>query len=161
MKQMKPPTDAEDMIEYLLARLEVSEAAIIEAENCISNERAKRIQLKEELQEKNDELRKIVEGEKKTLQDKVHIELEKTLNTAVKAKIKAEKELVEKTKESNERDSMCQELDRQVALLRKETVKMKEMEGEAKEMNSELNDLRKETKNLKEENQKLTEDIEE
>lgn len=161
MKEMKPPTDKDGMIEYLVQRLELSESAIFEAEDCISNEKAKRIQLKEELQQKNDALRKIVEGEKKTLQDKVHIELERTLNAAIQAKNKAEEKLKAKEKECNERDRMCEELDLQVALLRHETVKMKEMEGEATEMKTELNQLRNETKNLKEENQKLDADIEE
>lgn len=118
-----------------------------------------------DLQEKNDELRKIVGGEKKTLQDKVHLELEKTLNAAIQAKIKAEDELKAKINECTERDMMCQELDFQALKLRSETreirVKDEKMEGEAKEMKTELEQLREETKNLKEENHKLTDDIEE
>ena len=117
------------------------------------------------MQQKNDELRKIVEGEKKTLQDKVHIELEKTLNAAIKAKVKAETELKAKTNECRERDMMCQELDLQSLLMRKEVrstrTKDQKMESEAKEMKTELDQLRKETKNLKEENKKLNDDIEE
>ena len=161
LKDMKPPSDQEEMIEYLMQRLEVSEAAIIEAENCITNEKAKRIQLKEELQQKNDDLRKIVEGEKKTLQDKVHEELEKTLNAAIQAKVKAEDELKHKTNECKERDAMCEELDYQFAFMRNQTIKMKDMEQDAKNMNTELDQLRNESKTLKEENQKLNEDIEE
>lgn len=99
MKEMKPPQDKEKMIEYLLERLDLAEQAITETEDCITNERAKQLQLKQELQQKNDDLRKIVEGEKKTLQDKVHIELEQTLNAAIKAKIKAETELKAKQRE--------------------------------------------------------------
>jgi chromosome segregation ATPase len=161
MKKMKPPTDTEEMIEYLMQRLEVSEEAIVEAENCISNERAKRIQLKNELQEKNDDLRKIVEGEKKTLQDKVHAELEKTLNAAIQAKVKAEEELKHKTNECKERDMMCEELDHQVAMMRAQTVRMKEMEQEASDMTSEIEQLRNENKSYKEDNSKLNEEIEE
>eukprot|EP00345_Euplotes_harpa_P005117 CAMPEP_0168328168 /NCGR_PEP_ID=MMETSP0213-20121227/6328_1 /TAXON_ID=151035 /ORGANISM="Euplotes harpa, Strain FSP1.4" /LENGTH=365 /DNA_ID=CAMNT_0008331203 /DNA_START=1 /DNA_END=1098 /DNA_ORIENTATION=+ len=165
IKSIKPPTDKEAMIEYLMERLDYSEQAIVEAENCITNERAKRLQLKEELQQKNDDLRKIVEGEKKTLQDKVHIELEKTLNAAIKAKNKAEAELKHKERECMERDMMCQELDLQTMLMRKEVKSTRDkdskMEAEAKEMNSELDFLRKETKELKEENHKLNADIEE
>lgn len=165
MKGMKVPTNKDDLIKYLMDRLDLSEQAIQEAESCITNERAKRIQLKDELQEKNSALRKLVEGEKKTLKDKVHIELEKTLNAAVQAKAKAEKQLKDKIKECSERDMMCQELDLQAMLMRKDVRSTKEkdirLESEAKEMNSELKHLREETKNLKEENHKLNEDIEE
>lgn len=165
MKEMKPPTDKNDLIKYLMDRLDVSEQAIVEAENCITNERAKRLQLKEELQQKNNDLRLIVEGEKKTLQDKVHIELEKTLNAAIQAKVKAETELKNKVNECRERDMMCQELDLQAMRMRHEvrTTKQKDekLESEAKVMKTELEQLREETKNLKEENHKLNEDIEE
>jgi uncharacterized phage infection (PIP) family protein YhgE len=165
MKEMKPPTDKDDLIKYLMERLDNSEQAIKEADNCITNDRAKRIQLKEELQEKNDDLRKIVEGEKKTLQDKVHEELEKTLNAAIQAKVKAEDELKNKINECKERDMMCQELDMQAMSMRHEVrdtrAKDTKMEAEAKEMNTELEQLREETKNLKEENKKLNEGIEE
>lgn len=165
MKNIKVPTQKDDLIKYLMDRLDLSEQAINEAESCITNERAKRIQLKDELQEKNDALRKLVEGEKKTLKDKVHIELEKTLNAAVQAKAKAEKKLKDKTRECSERDMMCQELDLQALLMRKDfreiKVKDDKMESEAKEMNTELTHLRTETKELKEENHKLNEDIEE
>lgn len=162
---MKVPTDKDDLIKYLMDRLDYSEQAIVEAENCITNERAKRLQLKDELQERNDELRKIVEGEKKTLQDKVHLELEKTLNAAIQAKVKAEDELKAKTNECNERDMMCQELDLQSMRLRHETreirVKDEKLESESKEMKEELDKYKTESKTLKEENTKLNEDIEE
>lgn len=162
---MKAPTDKNDLIKYLMDRLDVSEQAIQEADNCITNERAKRIQLKEELQVKNDDLRKIVEGEKKTLQDKVHEELERTLNAAIQAKVKAEKELQSKINECKERDMMCQELDLQAMRMRHDTREIKandeKMKAEATEMKTELEQLREETKNLKEENHKLNEDIEE
>ena len=165
MKEMKVPTDKDDLIKYLMDRLDFSEQAIEEAENCITNEKAKRLQLKEELQQRNNELRDIVEGEKKTLQDKVHIELEKTLNAAIQAKIKAENELKDKINECTERDMMCQELDYQAMKMRHDTrdIKAKDikMEAEAKTMKTELEQLREETKNLKEENHKLNEDIEE
>ena len=162
---MKVPVDKDDLIKYLMDRLDYSEQAIEEAENCIKNEKAKRLQLKEELLQKNNELRDIVEGEKKTLQDKVHIELEKTLNAAIQAKVKAENELKDKINECTERDMMCQELDYQVMKMRHDTRDIikrdAEMEEEAKGMKTELEQLREETKILKEENSKLNEDIEE
>jgi len=43
---MKVPVDKDEMIKYLMDRLDFSEQAIEEAENCIKNERAKRIQFK-------------------------------------------------------------------------------------------------------------------
>jgi dsDNA-specific endonuclease/ATPase MutS2 len=142
LKEMKMPTDKDHLIKYLMDRLDCSEQAIQEAENCITNERAKRLQLKEELQQKNDDLRKIVEGEKKTLQDKVHEELEKTLNAAIQAKQKAEKELQSKINECKERDMMCVELDYQAMKMRhdvRETkVKNAQMEEEVKDMKGKL-----------------------
>lgn len=63
------------------------------------------------MREKNDILKKLVEGEKKSLQDKVHEELEKTLNAALQAKIKAEAELKVKTDLIIERDAMFEEVD--------------------------------------------------
>lgn len=63
------------------------------------------------MREKNDILKKLVEGEKKSLQDKVHDELEKTLNAALQAKIKAEAELKVKTDLIIERDAMFEEVD--------------------------------------------------
>lgn len=173
---MKVPTDKDKLIKYLMDRLDYSEQAIEEAENCITNERAKRIQLKDEMKTLNHEIGMLTfkslnltfiytEKEKITLQQKVHKELEKTLNAAIQAKVKAETELKSKVNECKERDMMCQELDLQTLLMRHKTREITEkdekLEGEALEMNTELNQLREETKNLKEENQKLNEDIEE
>jgi hypothetical protein len=56
MKDMKVPTDKDDLIKYLMDRLDYSEQAIEEAENCITNERAKRIQLKDEMKKLNEEI---------------------------------------------------------------------------------------------------------
>lgn len=53
---MKVPTDKDDLIKYLMDRLDYSEQAIEEAENCITNERAKRIQLKDEMKKLNEEI---------------------------------------------------------------------------------------------------------
>lgn len=53
---MKVPTDKDKLIKYLMDRLDYSEQAIEEAENCITNERAKRIQLKEEMKTLNHEI---------------------------------------------------------------------------------------------------------
>jgi hypothetical protein len=56
MKDMKVPTDKDDLIKYLMDRLDYSEQAIEEAENCITNERAKRIQLKDEMKKLSAEM---------------------------------------------------------------------------------------------------------
>lgn len=53
---MKVPTDKDDLIKYLMDRLDYSEQAIEEAENCITNERAKRIQLKDEMKKLSEEM---------------------------------------------------------------------------------------------------------
>lgn len=56
MKEMKAPTDKDKLIKYIMDRLDYSEQAIEEAENCITNERAKRLQLKEEMKTLNKEI---------------------------------------------------------------------------------------------------------
>jgi len=71
------------LIDYLSERLNLAEDSIKEAVDCINNERRRRIELSEELKKKTDDLRDLVEGEKKTLQDKVHTEIEKSLNQAI------------------------------------------------------------------------------
>lgn len=150
MKEMKTPTESDDLIEYLMERLEITEKAWFEMEDVITNEKAKRLQLINEWA-----------AEKKTIKERIHAELEKTLNAALQAKVKAEDELKSKVDECIERDMMCEELDHQFNQMRAKTVKMGEMEQEAKTMNDELEQLRNENKSLKEENQKCNEDVEE
>jgi hypothetical protein len=62
-----------------MERLESAEHAIVAAEEVISHERNNRKTISKELKAKNQELRVLVEKEKKQLRDKVHDELEITL----------------------------------------------------------------------------------
>lgn len=78
-----------------MERLQEAETAISACEEVISHERQNRKAISKELKARNQELRDIVNAEKKKLQDKVHEELEKTLNQALKEKLKAETKYVE------------------------------------------------------------------
>lgn len=92
LQDTPPPENTDDLIDYLSERLSIAEDAIKEAVDCVNNERTRRKKLAEELREKNEDLRTLVEAEKKTLQDKVHEEIEKSLNQAIQDKIRIEKE---------------------------------------------------------------------
>ncbi len=67
------------MIKHLMSRLQSAEEAIIAAEEVISHERANRKKLFQEIKKANQDLRVLVEQEKKTISDKVHNELDKHL----------------------------------------------------------------------------------
>ena len=76
------------------------------------------------MDEKNKDLRKLVEGEKQELntkvRDKVLEEIEKTLNQAIAAKQRAEKERDEFKNSLTERDMLFVELDYQYGIIREE-----------------------------------------
>lgn len=92
LQETTPPEDKDKLIDYLSERLSTAEDAIKESVDCINNERRRRKDVAKELNERNQELKELVEGEKRTLQDKVHTEIEKSLNQAIQAKIAIEKE---------------------------------------------------------------------
>ena len=73
-----------------------------------------------ELQEKNTELKTLVLKEKRSLKDKVHTEIEKSLGQAIKAKIIIEKERDELKRSLGERDMLFEELDYQYGMIREE-----------------------------------------
>lgn len=74
--------------------------------------------MKVELFEKNQELKDLVEGEKKSLRDKVHEEIERHLQAAIQAKLAIEK-LYDAAKMSlTERDMLFEELDHQYMVIR-------------------------------------------
>jgi chromosome segregation ATPase len=79
LSEEKPPEDKDALIQHLMERLEKAQDAITVAEEVIEHERQNRKAMSKELKQKNAELREIVEKEKKSLSDKVHEELEKTL----------------------------------------------------------------------------------
>jgi len=60
-------------------RLTQGEEAIVAAEEVISHERANRKRLFQELKKSNQDLRELVEKERKTLSDKILVELDKHL----------------------------------------------------------------------------------
>ena len=103
-----------------MERLQEAETAISACEEVISHERQNRKAISKELKARNQELRDIVNAEKKKLQDKVHEELEITLNQALKEKLKAETKYVEALRVMRERDYLVEELDNMFINLRDE-----------------------------------------
>ncbi len=95
LQERQPPGDKDELINHLMERLESAEHAIVAAEEVITHERQNRKTMSQELKQKNNELRALVEKEKKQLRDKVHDELEITLQQALKEKLAAEKALKE------------------------------------------------------------------
>ena len=80
LSDRKPPENNKDeMINHLMARLEYAEDAIVACEQVITHERLNRKTMSKELKNRNAELRELVNKEKRKLQDKVHDELEITL----------------------------------------------------------------------------------
>ena len=73
-----------------------------------------------ELKQKNEELRQLVEREKRKLQDKVHEELEKTLAQALKEKIYAEEKLRENEQLMQEHYFVFEEVDSYALSLREQ-----------------------------------------
>jgi hypothetical protein len=62
-----------------MERLEKAQDAITVAEEVIVHERENRKAMSKDLKQKNNELRELIEKEKRSLQTRVHEELEKTL----------------------------------------------------------------------------------
>ena len=73
-----------------------------------------------ELFEKNNELSQLVQAEKRTLTDKVHTEIEKSLGQAIQAKIAIEKERDMLKQSLSERDMLFMELDYMYGMIWKE-----------------------------------------
>ena len=120
LSEKKPPENKDELIEHLMDRLQHAETAISACEEVISHERQNRKQISKELKAKNQELRELVDAEKKKLRDKVHEELEKTLNQALKEKLKAETRYKDAQVIMGERNSLVEELDGMFISLRDE-----------------------------------------
>lgn len=98
---MKPPSKQDDLVEYLLRRLEASENSIKTCEDVISNERDLRKESSKQMKSEIKELNSIVELEKRSLSDKVSAELDSTLKQAVKSKVTIKKDLDKVVKTKN------------------------------------------------------------
>ena len=117
LQDTKPPEDKDELIKYLVERLSQAEQAIVAAEQCIEGERSNRKKVSKDIKAKNFELREIVNKEKKTLQDKVHQELEETLSAALQGKIEAENKLKEATDKIEEHTRLFEEMDAEIRRL--------------------------------------------
>lgn len=93
LQRQKPPTKQDDLVQYLLKRLEAAESSIKAAEEVITNERTLRHSTSKQMKSEIASLNHLVEVEKTNLSQKVSAELDNTLKKAVRDKIQMKKEL--------------------------------------------------------------------
>ena len=140
LQKQKPPTDPQELVQYLMKRLDAAEQSIKVQEGVIMSERELRKMSSKYMKAQNKKLMDFVEQEKKNLSDKVSAELDATLKQAVREKveIKIQLESVEKEK----------------AKIMKDYVELQDMYNKIKQtqqMNEKLND----------ESQKMIDELEE
>jgi len=91
LQDTQPSSDKkDDLIKNLTLRLQQGEQAIVAAEQVISHERANRKILFQNLKKSNQELRDLVEKEKRALSEKVQDELDKHLKQAIHEKMSSD-----------------------------------------------------------------------
>jgi len=111
LKDTMPSSEKkDDLIKHLMARLNQADSAINESETIIQHERANRKRLSQDIKKANKDLRDLVESENKNLRDKVHIELEKHLEFAVKDKMVTEEAMNKTKKDLDDRNKQVEEL---------------------------------------------------
>lgn len=93
LQRQKPPSDPEELVKYLIERLDAAEEAIKVQEKVIISERELRKMGSKYLKAQNKELLSKVEKERKNLSDKVSAELDETLKQAVKEKVEIKMQL--------------------------------------------------------------------
>lgn len=71
MKQMPQPESKDEMIGFLIKRLQAAEEAIETCESVIAHERQYRKHMSQEIKMKNQELREVIEQEKTALSQKI------------------------------------------------------------------------------------------
>ena len=84
---MPKPENKDEMIEYLTKRLESAMAAVGTCETIISHERANRKEMSQDLKERNQTLKELIENQKRSLKDRVTSELDATLSLAVRERV--------------------------------------------------------------------------
>ena len=109
-QRQKPPTNPDELAQYLMRRLEAAEASIATQEKCINQERELRKNVSKFLKAQNKQLKDMVEMEKRNLSDKVSAELDSTLKQAVKEKVEIKMELDEMRKQMRDQQQEYQEL---------------------------------------------------
>lgn len=87
MKQMTQPQSKDEMISFLLMRLQAAEEAVGQSEQIIRKEREYRKTMSQDLKAKNKDLRALVESERVSLADKIQSQMEATLEMAVQDRV--------------------------------------------------------------------------
>jgi len=87
LQKQQPPTDPDELVQYLMKRLEAAEQSLKVQEDVINKERELRKASAKFLKVQNNSLKELVEKEKRNLSDKVSAELDATLKQAVKEKV--------------------------------------------------------------------------
>ena len=157
MQDTKPPEDKDALIKYLVERLSQAEQAIEAAEQCIEAERNSRKKVSKDIKAKNFELREIVNKEKKTLQDKVHQELEETLSAALQGKIEAENRLKEATDKIEEHTRLFEEMDDEIRRLKGD---FNALDKETQGSRTRMEEMTAEIESLKQDNATLRDRVE-
>lgn len=148
----------DDLIKHLMARLNQADTAINESETIIQHERANRKRLSQDIKKANKDLRDLVESESKNLRDKVHIELEKHLEFAVKEKMVTEEANNKTKKDLDERNKQVEELQKMNKKYQDDLKLAQKLDNEQRDKIKSLEDQAVKTK---EENKKVFEQNEE
>jgi light-regulated signal transduction histidine kinase (bacteriophytochrome) len=90
---MPQPETKDEMIGFLMKRLQAAEEAISTCEEIIDRERTYRKQMSQDLKAKNRELRNIVDQEKASLDTKIEGKMARTLEAAVQDRMATQKRL--------------------------------------------------------------------
>jgi DNA-binding transcriptional MerR regulator len=93
LQRQKPPSKQEDLVQYLLKRLEAAETSIKVADEVIKSERQLRQSTSKQMKSEITQLNSQVEEEKTNLSQKVTAELDFTLKKAVKEKLQIKKDM--------------------------------------------------------------------
>lgn len=117
MKQLPHPESKEEMIDFLMRRLQAAEEAIGTCDQIITKERNYRKQVSQTLKAKNKEIRDVIDQEKRVITEKISSSLSSTLEMAVQDRLQTQKKLNQveneikvRTKEISDLQSMNQKV---------------------------------------------------
>ena len=109
IKSMPKPENKEQMIEYLTNRLNAAQIAIEKSEGVIQHERDNRKEISQDLKQRNEALRCLIENQK-NLTDRINTELETTLEMAVREKFQTSQHLNAKQAELRQKKAQLEKV---------------------------------------------------
>jgi hypothetical protein len=111
---MPKPQDKDKLIDYMATRLQSAEEAIKMCEEIIRHERLNRKTMSQDIKQKNLALREILDKEKKSLQDRVDVHIEATLQMALRERMQATESLQNTEKQLAASEKSRDDLQKQV-----------------------------------------------